>query len=329
MVPGISSGLHPVASHGMWAASYDDSNGKQNDLDVHWLEIAKLNNFRKFKEQTDTLVHQDVNQWDRRELGTAFLGGHDPATAEVGLSAETWDDQIDGLIQLMVYLGSRLLGDASLYNSAKHGLSSIANAEMKVRLTQGHNTTDFIDGPVLAHLRTVPDPANPPSEHYEWNLAITSVALEADIRLVELALIALESIWGCARRTYTGVSAETWGFSNAYVNAVLLKDRSSGSPDIVHTTNHRMATARRDAATGRRRISGIQVQLVGERCRPEDIEQALRFDLTAYQPHKIELPLRERDRRDLSPSNQHFFPFSPRGSHTKPDPDTIIGGWDD
>ena len=46
------------------------------------------------------------------------------------------------------------------------GLSSIANAEMKVRLKQGHNTTDFIDGPVLAHLRTVPNPENPPSEHY-------------------------------------------------------------------------------------------------------------------------------------------------------------------
>jgi hypothetical protein len=90
-----------------------------------------------------------------------------------------------------------------------------------------------------------------------------------------------------------------------------------------------MATARRDAATGRRRISGIQVQVVGERCRPEDMVQALLFDLDAHEPHKIELPLRERDRRDLSPSNQHFFPFSPQGSHTKPDPDTIIGGWDE
>jgi hypothetical protein len=172
---------------------------------------------------SDALVRQDLNQWDRRELGQAFLGGHDPGDAEVNLDAGRWDDQIDGLIQLMVYVGSRLLGDASLYNSAKHGLSSIANAEMKVRLKQGHNTTDFIDGPVLAHLRTVPNPENPPSEHYEWNLAITSVALEADIRLVELALIALESIWGSARRTYTGVSAETWVFSSAYVNAVLLK----------------------------------------------------------------------------------------------------------
>jgi hypothetical protein len=291
-----------------------------------WLEIAKLNNFRKFKEQTDALVHQDMNQWDRSELGQAFLGGHDPADAEVNLDSETWDDQIDGLIQLMEYVGSRLLGDASLYNSAKHGLSSIANAEMKVRLTQGHKITDFIDGPVLAHLRTVPNPKNPPSEHYEWNLAITSVALEADIRLVELALVALESIWGAARRMYTGVSSEAWTFSNAYVRAVLLKGRSSGSPDIVRTTNHRMATAGRDAATGKRRISGIEVQLIGEQCHPEDLLQALLYDLDAHQPNKIELPLRERDRRDLSPSNQQFFPFSPQGSHTKPDLDTIVGG---
>jgi hypothetical protein len=293
-----------------------------------WLEIAKLNNFRKFKEHTDALVNLDLNQWDRRELGQVFMGGYNPADAEVDLDTETWDDQIDGLIQLMVYAGSRLLGDASLYNSAKHGLSSIANAEMKVRLTQGHKTNDFIDGPILAHLRTVPNPENPPSEYYEWNLAITSVALEADIRLVELALIALESMWGCARRTYTGVSAEAWHFSSAYLNALFLKDRSSEFTDIVHTMNHRMATAGRDAATGKRRISGIEVQVVGEKCRQEDIVQAHLFDLDAHRPSKIELPLRDRDRRDLSPSNQHFFPFSPRGSHTKPDPETIIGGWD-
>ena len=60
----------------------------------------------------------------------------------------------------------------------------------------------------------------------EWNLAITSVALEADIRLVELALIRPGVDLGSARRTYTGVSAETWVFSSAYVNAVLLKGPS-------------------------------------------------------------------------------------------------------
>jgi hypothetical protein len=110
-----------------------------------WLEIAKLNNFRKFKEQTDALVKQELAQWDRRELGLVFLGGHDAADAEVEVGDEAWEDHVDGLIQLIVYVGSRLLVDAPLYNSAKHGLSSIANASMKLRVTQGTNSTELMD----------------------------------------------------------------------------------------------------------------------------------------------------------------------------------------
>lgn len=247
------------------------------------------------------------------------------AHAEIDISNEAWHDHLDGLIQLVVYVGSRLLMDAPLYNSAKHGLSSIAEAEMKIRFTQGPNSAELMDGPVLAYLRTVAKPENPPSDHYEWNLSITGVSLEADMRVVELTLLALESIWGVARRTYTGMSSQTWLFTSAYVDAMLLKGRSKGATRVVHTTNHRMATASRDAATGRRRIGGVEVQMVGDQHSAEFINRVQLYDLDANPPRQLELPLRDRDRRDLSKSNQHFLPFSPPGSHTRPDPDTIVG----
>lgn len=290
-----------------------------------WLEIAKLNNFRKFKQKTDALINQEPAHWDRRELGLVFLGGLDAADAEIDVKDEAWHDHLDGLIQLLVYVGSRLLKDAPLYNSAKHGLSSIAEAEMKIRFTQGANSAELIDGPVLAYLQTVAKPENPPSEHYEWNLSITGVSLEADIRVVELTLLALESIWGVARRAYTGISSQTWLFTSEYVDAMLLKGRSKGATRVVHTMNHRMATASRDAGTGRRRIGGIEVQMVGGQHSAEIINRAQLYDLDANRPRQVELPLRDRDRRELSKSNQHFFPFSPQGSHTRPDPDTIVG----
>ena len=290
-----------------------------------WMEIAKLNNFRKFKEQTDSLVNREAALWDRSQLGQVFLGGHNAADAEVDISDEEWEDHLDGLIQLMVYVGSRFLVDAALYNSAKHGLSSIAEASMQVRLSQGMNSVQLIDGPVLAYLRTIAKPENPPSEHYEWNLSITGVSLEADIRVIELSLLALEAIWGVARRAYTGTSSQTWLLTRAYVDATLLKGRTKGATEIVHTTNHRMATASREAAPGRRRISGIEVQMTGDQYSSEFVNQVQLFDLDASPPRQVELPLRSGDGRGLTHSNQHFFPFSPRGSHTRPDPETIVG----
>jgi hypothetical protein len=293
--------------------------------DCPWLEIAKLNNYRKFKETTRRMIAGSPTVWDRRELAQVFFGGTDPVNAAVDIDVFAWDEHLNAMEELIIYSAQRFLDDAPLYNSAKHGLSSIANEGLAMAIQLGrHPGAELMDGPALAYLRTLAKPENPPSEHFEWNFTVTSVVLEADLRTVEVICKALEAIWAVALRNYTGTAARTWVFSSAYVQASLHKGRAH-TPDVANTADHRLVTTRRDVATGRRRISGTAIHVRGTRYRPEFLRQVQLYDLDANPPTPLDLPVRDQDRRVSSTSGNHFFPFSPPGSNTDPDPATIIG----
>ena len=96
--------------------------------------------FSELKQKVDTSLK---GGFDRAKLAEIFLGGNSPTDACIAMSSNDFEDAIDGVDLLLHQCGERLLGEAFLYNSIKHGLSTIALDEStEIAVTLGKSVLE-------------------------------------------------------------------------------------------------------------------------------------------------------------------------------------------
>lgn len=271
--------------------------------DCPWQGMATLTNFAEFKEKVDESLSDGFN---RAQLAEIFLGGTSPQDACVTMSAEDFDDAIDGVDLLLRECGERLRSESFLYNSIKHGLSTVAlddSTEIAARPAGGDKVVGH-RGPLFAYMHKRRRPGASAASG-EWFISMAGVKTEIDLALSLLVARAVESLWDVARRRHTGKSGSIRHIKRSVVEMVTY-GLVSESLNIVNTITMEMPRLNDDGSCG-----AVEYDFVMNYV-PEDFEMSP--GAHPVDCPRIGLPARQRDQRVFSTSRQRFYPFSPKGS---------------
>jgi hypothetical protein len=119
-----------------------------------------------------------------------------------------------------------LLDEAAIYNATKHGLGVVAGRQ-GLRLGLGNDDAVLaVEGPALSYLDLATAGG---STGRRWTKNLTFVQIEANLGLVEIITMYIDSLWALARRRYTG-STGSWkvpGFEPAFLREVIWTGRES------------------------------------------------------------------------------------------------------
>ena len=271
--------------------------------DCPWMGMASQLSFAEFKARVDKSLSDG---FDRSELAEIFLGGTSPQDACIAMSPEDFEDVIDGVDLLLRECGARLLSESFLYNSIKHGLSTIAldeSTEVAAMPPRGDKVIGH-KGPMFAYMHKPRYPGAPSAEG-EWFISMTGATTERDLALSVLVARAIESLWDVARRRYTGKSGSIRHIKRSVVEVTiygLLKD----SLNIVNTFTMEMPRQNDDGSYGS----------VVHSFRMNNLPEGLNISSGQHPGDcpRINLPARQRDQRVFSTSRRAFYPFSPKGS---------------
>jgi hypothetical protein len=271
--------------------------------DCPWQGMATLTSFVEFKEKVDESLSDG---FDRTQLAEIFLGGTSPQDACVAMSAEDFEDAVDGVDLLLRDCGERLLSESYLYNSIKHGLSTIAlddSTEIAVNPRDGDKVVGH-RGPLFAYMHKRRRPGAGPGDG-EWFISMAGVKTETDLALSLLAARAIESLWDVARRRYTGKTGSIRHIKRTVVETVIY-GLLSESLNIINAITMEMPRLKDDGSLG-----GVDYDFIMNQV-PEDFEMSKGLHPTDCP--RISLPSRQRDQRVFSTSQRKLFPFSPKGS---------------
>ncbi|SKU21678.1 hypothetical protein [Mycobacteroides abscessus] len=270
-----------------------------------WKGLATLINFAEFKAKVGGMVSDG---FDRSQLAEIFLGGSSPQDACIAMSLEDFEDAIDGLDLLLRHCAGRLLDESYLYNSIKHGLSTISlldDVKWAVTPPDGGETVVGYNGPMFAYMHKQRFP-NAPKGEREWFVSMTGATSEQDLALTLMLAKAVESLWDVAARRYTGRSGSVRHIKKRSVELIIY-GMLCDSLNIVDTITMEMPKLNDDMTYG-----GVQYD-----CRTnyvaEDYEAGPAGEVTLDIP-AIVLPARQKDQQVYSTANRRFYPFSPKGS---------------
>lgn len=186
-----------------------------------WLEVARLRLPRQFRESLEVFLAGISNQDTKRAITTVFRGGNEPAALGVPGTQEQWESEAEGIIALVQDLAARLLREAPMYNSAKHGLS-LVGADIAARLDADGLPLE-IDlanrGPSLTYLEVVDR-----GQGRYWTETLTWVQADSYLGLTQLVVRALDALWTVARWRYLGADAEL----PALIDPELVRELSTG-----------------------------------------------------------------------------------------------------
>jgi hypothetical protein len=272
--------------------------------DCPWLGMASEISFVVFK----TKVSESLTEgFDRVQLAEIFLGGTSPEDAAIAMSAEDFEDAIDALQMLLQECCRRLLEESFLYNSIKHGLSTISLDE-ETKLAQRSSSGETVvghSGPMFAYMHKQRRPGPKVAGEREWFLTMAGAKTERDLALSLLIANAVESLWDVARRRYTGKGGSIRHIRRSIVETVMY-DLLMQSLNVVSAVSMEMPKLKEDGS-----YDAVEYDFVGNRV-PEGYEKKDGFHLAECP--RINLVVRQKDQRVFSTANSFFYPFSPKGS---------------
>jgi hypothetical protein len=163
-----------------------------------WLAVARLRLPSHFKDRLSRFMSEAESEATAQSAMLVFYG-HGAVEDE---KQEQWNALKDGLMLLLRHLGGRLLHEAPLYNSAKHGLSLVPGAAAMEFGDQSGPLRVRADGPSITYL-TVMDG----QRGKRWAQETVWLKPAQTLALVLLALYQLGNLWHVARCRYAG---EVW-----------------------------------------------------------------------------------------------------------------------
>jgi hypothetical protein len=176
-----------------------------------WLAVARLRIPSHFKASVHSFLASRRDAETHEQLTWVFYGRRSPENDPRGL----WPDAKDGLVRLVSILGSRLLEQAPLYNSAKHGLSLVPGA---AAMSFGDQSGPFAinaSGPSITHLTV-----SKGQHGKRWAQETVWLNPEQDLALIGLAIHQVRNLWAVAKHRYAGEPFDSTALRPVTVQAV-------------------------------------------------------------------------------------------------------------
>lgn len=273
--------------------------------DCPWLGMAASVNFAEFKEKVSTALRVG---FDRDDVALVFLGGADPADADLSVDTDEFDDTIVAWQLLLETAADTVLSESFLYNSAKHGLTVVhtdESTQMQFTPPGGGAPIHLASGSQLTYLHKPETPGAKGGT--EWWVSLTHTLPDQDIEVSFLIQRAVSSLWNIARRRYTGQAGEvTIVAARAVRDAIYGPVAAEGS--AIRTLTHELV--KKDSDGG---FTGADIHLTGPGLPDEDEWDPGAPD-DGPPPRSVALPVRQQDKRIISRSTRKLLPFSPNWS---------------
>jgi hypothetical protein len=160
-----------------------------------WIEMASLLNHREFRAKVAELAK---GAWPRARIeavAEVFLG-EVPASPD-----ENWTEHRDAAVRLIRLLAERLNSDANLYNSAKHGLTSLAGTGSLTFLTDSGQSVMGVDGVNVTFLER----EGARKTGYTWYHRTQWVNAEQAAWLTHMVVVQMDALWTVAQWRYLDV----------------------------------------------------------------------------------------------------------------------------
>ncbi|WP_461186770.1 hypothetical protein [Arthrobacter sp. Z4-13] len=271
-----------------------------------WVKVASVTQPGDFKRQAAKFAEPDTSHVDRKTVASMFLGGETAEDAGVEMNQETWENSIEGIIELLRVVAHRLTNENALYNAAKHGLVGIPGDQGAIRW----NDHRVAGGPGITYLESRRDGKSNPPQFSMW-VTSTFTSLEGNLLLIELIIRATHSLWSVARRKYIGLPGDLVLVSRDEVYATVaigpIRDKR-------HLVDWSQKLPTYTYETGQRKISNAEFHTNAIGLGDDVLEASDRLNGRPAEPAFVDLPLRAEDERTPSKSTRSLFSFSPAGS---------------
>ncbi|WP_279100757.1 hypothetical protein [Gordonia bronchialis] len=265
--------------------------------DCPWLGMSSSTRFAEFKDKVAKSRERGFNEAD---IARVFLGGTDPRDASIRATDEEFTASVDGIKLLLGYSAAQFLDESFLYNAAKHGLTTVRVDTGAMTLTNPDgDEVRLHDGSLLIYMHgpSAPGVKHGPKHH----ISMTGSLPDQDLAVATMIYHAVADLWAVARRRYTAQSGKLVLFDRAMVQSCI-SGPVNASGNVARTTVIELTKKRPDST-----LTGINMNL--HVIHTATVEEGERSPMRT-----VELPVRQRDRRVVNPSNRWLLPFSPQGS---------------
>lgn len=157
-----------------------------------WIEMASLLNHREFRAEVTELAKRVWPQERIDAIGHVFIGvvPDDPS--------HDWTEHRDAAVRLIRVLANRLNNDSNLYNSAKHGLTSLAGSGSLTFVSDSGEPFLGVDGVNVAFLER----EGTRKAGHTWYHRTQWMNPEQAAWLTRLAITQMEALWTVAKWRY-------------------------------------------------------------------------------------------------------------------------------
>lgn len=156
-----------------------------------WVECATFLDFRAFRRVVAELAKATWPQSRRDDVSRVFLGC-DPRADD-----PEWEAAATASERLVRLLAVRINQDASLYNSAKHGMTVIgSNAAVRIGVEGGEGGFGT-EGPSIAFLESVSKDGQ-----RVWRETTQWFSIRQALWLTSLAITQIDALWDVAKAVY-------------------------------------------------------------------------------------------------------------------------------
>jgi hypothetical protein len=268
-----------------------------------WLGMSASTDFGEYKAKLAAALD---NGFAREQIATVFLGGVSRVDAVIQITDAEFEEAIDGLEMLLADCAHRVLGDAFVYNAAKHGVSAVAvdddEAQVAWQPLNGEPVT-LHKGPVHVYLHKKGHPDAARNEAH-WCLTMEDSNPGRELSVSVLITKALDSLWDVARRRYLGESGTINYVSKAAVEMAVYATTMQAM-SLLKRATHELIKLKPDGT-----VDGTDHRIVGYKIPREWSMQAAN---AAMEIRSVPLPARERARQLYSTGTMSYLPITPRG----------------
>ncbi|CAB4920588.1 unannotated protein [freshwater metagenome] len=174
----------------------------ENDALCPWLEVARLKQAGAYPQRLRDLHKRLLTPGTQDNLAKIFYHRRDRNTPPADTSEEAWAAALEGLTILIGECCDRHDREASLYNSAKHGLSAVpGGAAMQLRPSDSGDAPFLAsDGASITLLEAV---MNDKAGRKQWQQTTHWIPADRRLALTHLVIDQIENMWTVARIRYT------------------------------------------------------------------------------------------------------------------------------
>lgn len=169
----------------------------EGDPPCPWLELTRLRQPREFPKRTKALADHLRSQAGKTFAAKVLYGR---TTRPDTIGEADWDDVVDGAAGLVRECAQRVASESSLYNSAKHGLSTI-QGDVSAELLNGVGEAT-LTSPDLPSLTYLEGKHVSHQARRKWHMTTDWIEADRTVALVHLVANQVENLWKVARFRY-------------------------------------------------------------------------------------------------------------------------------